>query len=314
MKPIILGIISAFLFSFTYVLNRSMALEGGSWIWAASLRYIFLLPMLLPIVYWRKNLAAVFCEIKRKPLGWFWWSFIGFVVFYIPLTIAAKHAPAWLVAVNWEITLVAGICMTPFFYRTVKTKTGEKKVRQKFPWRSLFLSSFIILGVCVIQFENVEAIGLEDLTISFILITIGAIAYPLGNRKMMEVCGGRLDAFQRVLGMTIVTLPWWIVLAGYGFVSVGLPSISQTIQVLIVAFVVSLLATVLFFWATDLVKDDMTKLAGVEATQSVEIIFATIIEVLFLNGIFPSPVSWIGISMICIGMIIYSKLINQVSE
>ena len=44
-----------------------MALEGGSWIWAASLRYIFLIPMLLPIVYWRKNLAAVFCEIKRNP-------------------------------------------------------------------------------------------------------------------------------------------------------------------------------------------------------------------------------------------------------
>lgn len=314
MKPIILGIASAFLFSFTYVLNRSMALDGGSWIWSASLRYIFLLPMLLPIVYWRKNLKPVFVEIKNNPREWYLWSFIGFVVFYIPLTIAAKYAPAWLVAVNWEITLVAGICMTPFFYRKVKTKNGEKKVRQKFPWRSLFLSSFIVLGVCVIQFENVEQIGIEDLVISFTLITIGAIAYPLGNRKMMEVCQGRLDAFQRVLGMTIVTFPWWIGLAIYGFFSIGLPSVSQSVQVLIVAFVVSLLATVLFFWATDLVKDDMTKLAGVEATQSVEIIFATITEILFLNGTLPSPVSWIGISMICIGMIVYSKLINQVSE
>ena len=314
MKPVLLGIMSAFLFSFTYVLNRSMAVEGGSWIWSASLRYIFLVPLLLPIVLWRKNLQAVVVEIKRKPREWFWWSFVGFVVFYIPLTIAASYAPAWLIAVNWEVTLVAGICMTPFFYRTVKTKTGEKRVRKKFPWRSLFLSSFIILGVCVIQVENVKAIGFYDLALSFTLITIGAIAYPLGNRKMMEVCEGRLDAFQRVLGMTVVTLPWWICLAGYGALSVGLPTLSQTIQVLTVAFLVSLLATVLFFWATDLVKDDMIKLAGVEATQSVEIIFATCTEVAFLGGAMPSPVSWIGIGMICIGMIIYSKLINQVSE
>ena len=314
MKPVVLGVLSAFFFSFTYVLNRSMALDGGSWVWSAALRYIFLVPLLMPIVVARGNLNAVFRAIKEKPWPWFLWSTVGFVVFYIPLTMAAAYAPGWLIAVTWEITLIAGIFMTPFFYRKVKTKAGVIKVRQKFPIKSLALSSLIIIGVITIQLENAISIGVNELIKTIVLVTIGAIAYPLGNRKMMEVCEDKLDAFQRVLGMTLVTLPWWILLSLYGWYEVGLPSSNQTFQVFLVALFVSLIATVLFFAATDLVKTDMQKLAGVEATQACEIIFAIIIEFLFLGGAWPSPISWLGIALILIGMIIYSKLINKVIE
>lgn len=314
MKPLILGILSAFFFSFTYVLNRSMALDGGSWIWSSSLRYIFLLPLLVPIVMIRGNLQAVFVSIKNRPGPWFLWSTVGFVIFYIPLTIAASYAPAWLIAVTWEVTLIAGICMTPLFYHEIKTKEGTKRIRRKFPFKSLGLSSLIIFGVVVIQLENSANVGGSELIKSIILVTIGAIAYPLGNRKMMEVCEGKLDAFQRVLGMTLVTLPWWLILAGYGLYEVGMPSLHQSTQVLMVAFFVSLIATVLFFAATDLVKHDMNKLAGIEATQACEIIFAIVIEFLFLGGSLPSPISWLGIGLILVGMVIYSKLINKVVE
>ncbi len=53
MKAIVIGILASFFFAFTFVLNRAMDLEGGSWIWSASLRYYFMVPMLLLIVMYR---------------------------------------------------------------------------------------------------------------------------------------------------------------------------------------------------------------------------------------------------------------------
>lgn len=42
-------------------------------------------------------------------------------------------------------------------------------------------------------------------------VVIAAFAYPLGNRRMLEEYGGRLDTFQRVLGMTLASLPFWLI-------------------------------------------------------------------------------------------------------
>lgn len=39
MKEILIGIIAALFFAFTFILNHSMELDGGSWLWSASLRY-----------------------------------------------------------------------------------------------------------------------------------------------------------------------------------------------------------------------------------------------------------------------------------
>ena len=72
---------------------------------------------------------------------------------------------------------------------------------------------------------------------------------------MMEVVDGRLDSYQRVLGMTIASLPAWIILAIIALLTVGLPSMSQTIQSLIVALSSGVIATVLFFIATDRVEE-----------------------------------------------------------
>ena len=40
-KTLIYGILASFFFAFTFILNRSMNLAGGYWMWAASLRYLF---------------------------------------------------------------------------------------------------------------------------------------------------------------------------------------------------------------------------------------------------------------------------------
>ena len=49
-----LGILGALFFAFTFIFNRSMNLAGGSWMWSASLRYLFSLPMMAVLV-WQKG-------------------------------------------------------------------------------------------------------------------------------------------------------------------------------------------------------------------------------------------------------------------
>lgn len=108
--------------------------------------------------------------------------------------------------------------------------------------------------------------------LGIIPVILASFAYPLGNRKMMEVCGNRLDAYQRVLGMTLASLPFWFLLSLYGLFTEGLPSKEQTMQSILVAICSGVIATILFFKATDMVKGDMQKLATVEATQSMEVL------------------------------------------
>ena len=79
MKAIAVGILASFFFAFTFVLNRAMDLEGGSWIWSASLRYYFMVPMLLLIVMYRGNLKQLFQYMKNNPKEWLVWSIVDLV-------------------------------------------------------------------------------------------------------------------------------------------------------------------------------------------------------------------------------------------
>lgn len=99
------------------------------------------------------------------------------------------------------------------------------------------------------------------LLFSVLPVVIAAFAYPLGNRRMLKEYGGRLDTFQRVLGMTLASLPFWLLFAAYGLWSDGLPTAEQIVQSFIVAVSSGIIATVLFFWATDMVRDNPQKLA-----------------------------------------------------
>lgn len=107
-------------------------------------------------------------------------------------------------------------------------------------------------------------------------ILFAAFAYPLGNRKMMELLDGRLDAFQRILAMTLMTLPVWVIFAVIALLTVGPPSFNQIGQSFIVAVSSGVIATTLFFMATDRVRHNQSKLAAVEATQSTQLIFVII--------------------------------------
>lgn len=306
MRPIILGICASFFFAFTFVLNRSMEIAGGSWIWSASIRYFFMVLFLLIIVIMRKNLLPLLKIMKEQPVKWLWWSFVGFVLFYGPICFSAAYAPGWLVAATFQMTIISGSLLAPLFYENIETKTGTKKVRSKIPLRGLAFSMIILAGIVIMQIEHAKDISLREAVLGTAPIIIASFAYPLGNRKMMEVSQGRLDTFQRVLGMTIASLPFWILLSIYGLFAEGMPSKTQTIQSGMVAFFAGVIATVLFFRATDMVNGHMYKLAAVEATQSVSVLFALLGELLFLSATTLSPLSWAGVVIVILGMILHS--------
>jgi drug/metabolite transporter (DMT)-like permease len=306
LRPIFLGICAAFFFAFTFILNRAMELSGGSWIWSASLRYIFMVPFLLLIVMARKNLRPLLKVMREQPGTWFLWSFVGFGLFYAPLCFAAAYAPGWLIAGTWQITIISGSLLVPFFSQTIETANGPLKVRGKLPVKGLAMSLIILLGIVLMQVEQAHHLSLKEILLGIIPVMIASFAYPLGNRKMMDICAGCLDAYQRVLGMTLTSLPFWFLLSLYGLFTVGVPSKEQTIQSVLVAICSGVIATVLFFRATDMVRGNMQKLAAVEATQSMEVLFAVAGELILLASPFPSILSWCGMFIVMFGMILHS--------
>jgi drug/metabolite transporter (DMT)-like permease len=311
MRPIILGVLAAFFFAFTFIVNRSMELDGGSWIWSASLRYFFMVPFLLLLVYGRKNLKPLFVEMRKNPRSWFLWSIVGFGLFYGPICFSAAYAPGWLIASTWQITIISGSLLAPLFYETVMTPKGMVQVKGKIPFKGMAMSFIILLGIILMQVEQADSLTLIEVLLGVVPVIVASFAYPLGNRKMMDVCGGRLDVYQRVLGMTLASMPLWIILAVYGLFTVGPPSMGQSIQSGIVAITSGVIATILFFRATDLVRGNMQKLGNVEATQSMEVLFALVGELILLNAVFPSAISWTGMVLVMMGMILHSYVSHK---
>jgi drug/metabolite transporter (DMT)-like permease len=311
MRPILLGILAAFFFAFTFIINRSMELDGGSWIWSASLRYFFMIPPLLLLVYGRKNLKPLLVEMKNNPRAWLLWSFVGFGLFYGPICFSAAYAPGWLIASTWQITIISGSLLAPLFFETLMTKKGPIQVKGRIPFKGMAMSLIILLGIILMQLEQASFLTPIDVLLGVVPVIVASFAYPLGNRKMMDVCGGRLDVFQRVLGMTLSSMPLWIILAIYGLFTVGPPSMGQSIQSGLVAITSGVIATILFFQATDLVRGNMQKLGNVEATQSMEVLFALIGELILLKASFPSVISWTGMVLVMAGMMLHSYVSHK---
>jgi uncharacterized membrane protein len=270
-----------------------MELSGGSWIWSASLRYLFMLPFLLLLVYRRKNLKQLWEVMMERPKTWLLWSTIGFGIFYALVCFSIVYSPGWLIAGTWQITIISGTLLVPLF-------------SQKIPIKGLMMSMLILVGIALMQLEHANSITTKELILGTVPVIIATFMYPLGNRKMMEVCDGRLDAYQRVLGMTIASMPFWIIISIYGLWETGLPSNSQVTQSILVAVNSGVIATILFFKATDMVRGNMQKLGAIEATQSLEVPFALIGEIIFLSVAVPSSQAWIGMGIIIIGMILHS--------
>ena len=305
-KALILGIAASIFFSFTFVINQQMNFSGGSWLWSSSLRYIFMLPILLVVMIIQNKLLDVLKDIIKKPIKWITWSTIGFGLFYAPLSFASAYGASWLVAGTWQITIVCGAIISPLFFKYIETENGLIKTRNKIPKKSLLMSSIILLGIFLMQFEEVRNIQNLKVLWGMIPVILAAFSYPLGNRKMIELCGNRFTTIQRVFGMTLCSIPFWIIISISGLLTVGLPSKGQVVQSLIVAVFSGIIATILFFKATDIVNNDIHKLAVVESTQAGEVIFTLLGGVFLFNDKVPTLIGLIGIFLVVIGMILNS--------
>ena len=312
-RALIYGVLSSFFFSLTFILNREMAVSNGSWQWSASLRYLFMLILLLILLIPKKSYALPIKNILANPLPWLIWSSIGFGCFYIPLCYVANSAPAWLIAGSWQLTIPIGALLTPLFSQKISINGKDVIIKPKIPRKVFFISCFIAIGVGLLLFPEMKEVDVWQAIKIVGLVLIAAIAYPLGNRKIMLECSKDLSTMQRVFAMTVASLPIWIFLSIYQLFYGNYPSYGQLSQSALVAVFSGVVATWLFFEATYLVRFNLSQLAVVEATQSGEVIFALISGVLFFHDKLPELISYCGLALIIGGMFANSLLVKNSS-
>jgi drug/metabolite transporter (DMT)-like permease len=305
MKPsknlaIVLGLLSSLFFAFTFIINRKLSITGGSWVWSASLRFYWMLPFFLAIVVYRKNFHELVLELRKNLKWWLLWSSVGFGLFYSMLTFAASFGPSWLIASTWQFTIIAGMIVSLFVNKTQNNQIKQLK-------KPFLFSGVILLGIAIMQITHAQSISMSELLLGLIPVLIASFAYPIGNRKMMQLVDGKLDVYQRILGMILCSMPFWILLSGFELlVNHVTPPSGQLVQTFIVAVCSGVIATILFFTATDMVRSDEKQLATIEATQSAEVIFTLIGEMLFLSVSFPNNIELLGIALVMIGMILHA--------
>lgn len=295
-----LALCAALFFTMTYVLNRSLVAGGGHWAWAVILRYLITLPLLALVMPWQGGLGDLPKELKRYPRAWLLWSTVGFVLFGVPLTWAANSGPSWLVAGSFQTTVLAGPLLAPLIYRDE---------RRRLAWSSITIGILIVAGVFALQWGYAGgALSASD-WLAIAAVVLSAFLYPLGNRMLLlhlEHSGTRLNAVQRVFGMTLCSWPLWLVFTAIALLTIGPPTWREIMLGGGVALSSGVIATVMFFAATDKVRSDPTALAAVEAMQAAELLFATVIGATFLHEAWPQGYSAMGAMAIVVGIALFS--------
>lgn len=301
-KAILLGILAALFFSLTFLLNEINLSDSGYWIWVATLRYLWMLPMITllgRVPQLKSDFRQVWTSMKEAPSYWFIWRNVCFVLFYVPLTWSAQFLPGWLVSSLWQLTIVFGVLTTPLM--TVTDNSGNKH-RLKIPGNKIKWMVVILLGIGL---TTVQTNGFSQVTPMFwfaiVAIIIAAVCYPLGNRQI----GNRYPTFnglEKVFGMLIATYPTFIVLSIIGYLKAGLPSQGTLVSTFSVALSSGVIATVLFFQATAMAARNMETLATVEATQSFEVIFTVLLGLVFLGHTLPNHLQLTGLAIMLFGI------------
>ena len=302
---IALSLLSALFFTTTYVLNRAAAVDGGHWAWTAALRYLFVLPLLLPLMPWQGGVSPVGKAIRAAPAAWLLWSGIGFVLFYMLLSYAAASGPSWLVAASFQVTVVAGMLCAPLLY---------DDARARIPRAALGVGVLIITGVLLMQLGHARGALDANAWIALLCVIASAFAYPLGNRGLLlhlERRGIELNASQRVFGLTLASQPAWLALAAWAWWQAGPPSKLQLQLAFGVALTAGVIATILFFQATGMVRENATALGAAEAMQAAEVLFAMLLGVLLLGEAWPRGQALLGAALVICGIGLFAWVVAR---
>ncbi len=306
-RIIVFGVIAAFFFSSTFAINRWLNVqEGGHWFWTASLRYLyvfFLLSILVVVFYGvNKYTQTLKCFFKY----WYFWVFsggIGFGAFYLLLCYAASYSAGWVLATTWQITIL----MTPVIIFILGNKVSLKGI--------IFLI-IMFSGILLVNYEEFKSIALIDLK-SILPITVAAFCYPLGNTLCKYGCEGRYkrmpihdfeisqNIFSQILLMAMGSLPILIVVGV--LVSPDNPTYSQVYCTAIVALLTGVIATSCLYKARQLSRDNPFALSAADGTQAFEAPLALFWEWLLFNGVLPSFIGYIGLSLVIIGIVLFYR-------
>jgi drug/metabolite transporter (DMT)-like permease len=300
-----IALLSALFFTSTYVLNRASVDVGGHWAWTATLRYLITLPLLLPLMPWQGGIGPVWRAMRSHPGAWLRCSAIGFVAFYLLLAYAASSGPSWLVAGSFQFTVIAGMLCAPLLYRDA---------RRRVPPAALGVGALIFAGVLLLQFGHAHGALDRAAWIALACVLGAAVLYPLGNRLLLlhlERTGEPLNATQRVFGMTLASQPLWWLVAAYAWTKAGAPPSAQVWLAGGVALGAGVIATILFFQATGMVRAHPAALGAAEAMQAAELLFASVLGAVFLHETWPRGIALCGAALVVLGIVAFAALVAR---
>lgn len=334
-KMIVWGLIASAFFSTSFVLYQLMSVQGGHWFWSASFRCFFMWLLLSVFILLQNKLnpSKLIALCKLFASHWQFWCVTGGIGLgtYGLLAFAADYAQAWVIAATYLFTVVASLVVLSFFGQSF-----QKKV--------IVYSVIVFIGVVLANVGEGLRHSTSQGTDWHALLLFGALpafiasfCFPLGNQliwqaaqpkghsthptdaiskaannetskllqKVPQVTSPLLsNPLHKVWLMSLGSLPMWLVLGI--MVQPPAPSVSQMTISFLVALMAGVLGTTTFLHARSLAKQPQ-QLAAVDATQGSEIIFALLGGMLLLHTPMPSGLSFVGIALVIIGLVLFAK-------
>lgn len=333
LKLIFLGLLAGAFFSSTFVLNELMSGSGGHWFWSASLRYLFMFVILSIFIILQHGVSRIRELSKIFADHWQFWCVtggIGFGLFYAGICFAADHASGWVVASTFMFTVVASLFVLYAFGR-------------RFSKQVIAFALMIFIGVVLVNMSEASHAKQENFDLWHSLLfgampaLVASFCYPIGNQLVWQASHNAKhkvksnsnnqditqthqnglqkliptietdllnNTFNKIWLMTVGSFPLWLILGAIYFPN--LPSHSQVFNTFLVALFSGIIATGVFLYAREQATTTQ-EVAGVDATQASEVIFALIGGMIILNTPFPSMIGIIGIGLIVAGLILFSK-------
>jgi len=304
LRILAIGLLASLFFSSTFILNRAMSLGGGHWFWTAALRYGYMLLFLCSGLLLSGRQATLLDLLRLFRANWRFWTLsgsIGFGLFYSLLSFSASHAPGWVVATTWELTILVGPLVLVLYGHRV-------------PKRALLFVMVIFAGILLVNYEQALTTSLGQVLLGALPALGAAFAYPCGNQMVWEAQRGRhpriphIDnpllehAINRMILMTLGTLPFWSLL--FVCVQPPAPTPGQWLQTALVGLCSGVIATSLFLHARHLAQDAY-QISAIDATQAGEVVFSLLGEVLLLGAVLPGPLGWFGVFLTLFGLVLY---------
>lgn len=329
-----LGLLASAFFSMSFVLYQLMSVQGGHWFWSASFLCLFMW-LLLSVIIVAKNRGDFSILAQLWQLfyqNWRFWCLTGSVALgtYGLLAFAADYAEGWIIAATYLFTVVASLFVLAFF-------------GQKFNKKVIVYSLMVFIGVVLanvgegLRHQAVAGAGqTHSLLIGAVVAFLASFCFPIGNQlvwqasqpptsenqgsknqesytnfrqtllaKLPHISSPLLDnALNKVWLMSLGSLPMWAVLTL--IIRPPTPSLSQVTIAFLVALTAGVLGTSVFLLARSQAQNPQ-QLAAVDATQGSEIIFALMGGMLLLNTPLPSLVSFAGIALVIMGLVLFGK-------